>query len=625
MTVKKKYFLVIISFLVLIIIFLIIKTLGALPPIPPQGDTIPLTPFIEGEETAQDAVSFDVFWDERRHAIIHITHEEFLFSVQNPRSYDIDGLIVAGVVPHHVTAATLISGFFSSAAEFADFYDTVIILAPNHAGDFSNVISSERDWDIGEGVFTHRGFVDDLMGAGGINAAISHTHVEGDHSAAILIPYIYHYLPDTKVASVLLNRSLSFDEIENFFRWLENWIEESGENVLLVASIDFSHFLTAPEAMERDRVTTQAIMSRDFQRIHTMGDEFLDSPPALIIFLKYLNALGINPQIIDHTDATEFLGMWIEETTSYKIIIGAQPEASLVRLTFTGDIMLHRQQMGFDFNRTFSQVYSHLQSADLAIGNLETVFAGFFSDFPLFSAPDEFGYALRDAGFDLLSTANNHSLDQGVEGLIGNLNFLEELGIGTFGTYRSREERDTILIREAGGIRFAFLSYTFGTNSQMIPGGRDYLINLLHADLIRADIARAREQADFVIIMPHMGNEYELFVRQEFQDWAMLMLEAGADIVVAGHPHVVQPMGFVQITDTETNENRRGFIAYCLGNFVSSQSEPHTDTGVMLNLYFERNGVTPALIDVSYIPIRVQFTNGAEIITDLEEYFFLNK
>ena len=565
------------------------------------------------QQPQEDTIVSMVVVAEPKLAILNITHEIFNHSVANPRPYDVDGFIVAGVVPHHTTAAVLISGFFAQAAAFADYYDLVIIMAPNHEGDLANVVLSYRDWDIGAGVFTHKGFVDDLMAAQGINTAISHDHMEIDHSASVLIPYVYHYLPNTKVAPMLLNRSLSFNDTTNLFRWMTNWIEESGQNVLLVASIDFSHFLTAPEALERDIVTANAIANRDYRLLHSLSDHYLDSPAAMVIFLKYLDALGIEPQIIDHTDATEFLGPGLDETTSYKIIIGTTPNQSTqVKLTFVGDLMLHEPQMNIDFDHTFSMVRPHLQSADLTIGNLETVLNGHFSDFPLFSAPDEFGHALKNAGFGLLATANNHSLDQGVDGLLRNLDFLESIGIGTFGTYRNRKDRDAVLIREVEGIRFAFLAYTFGTNVQQIPQGRDYLVNLMNENLIAADIARARQLADFVIVMPHMGNEYEQTVRQEFKDWAMMMLEAGADIVVAGHPHVVQPMSFVNIVNSETNEARRGFVAYCLGNFVSSQRILPREAGVMLNLYFERNGAEPPTFTAaSYIPIWTKFHDAS--------------
>jgi len=548
-------------------------------------------------------------------AVEHITHEAFNYSVVNPRQYDIEGegLIVGGVVPHHVTAATLISGFFAAAAENADYYDLVIIIGPAHEAVPANIVISYRDWDVGGGVRGHSGFADDLMVAWGINAAISHEHMEADHTASILIPYVYHYLPDTKVAPILLARTLSFGDTLNLHRWLADWIADSGENVLLVASIDFSHFLTPTEAVQRDIVTARAIGDRDFGRLHSMNYHYLDSPAAMIIFLKHMDEMGASVNIVDHTDASEFLGPGLDETTSYMLIVGvAVPAPDRVRLTFTGDLMLHAPQMDVDFDRTFSQVRPHLQSADLAIGNLETVLAGHFSDFPLFSAPDEFGYALRDAGFDMLSTANNHSLDQGVDGLLRNLDFLHGIGIDTFGTYRSREERDDVAVREVGGINFAFLAYTFGTNVQAIPHGREYLVNLMNENLIRADIIRARELADIVIVMPHMGNEYEEFVRQEFKDWTMMMLSAGADVVVAGHPHVVQDMGFVQIVDSETGQVRRGFVAYCLGNFVSSQREIPRETGVMLDLYFEKNEDGQArLVAAYYVPIWVKFTDAA--------------
>jgi poly-gamma-glutamate synthesis protein (capsule biosynthesis protein) len=197
-----------------------------------------------------------------------------------------------------------------------------------------------------------------------------------------------------------------------------------------------------------------------------------------------------------------------------------------------------------------------------------------------------------------------------VDGLLRTLDFLEEIGIGTFGTYRNPNERENILIREVQGMTFAFLAYTFSAGAGQIPTGREYLVNLMNADLIRADINRARQKADFVIIKPHMGFEYELFVRQEIKDWALLMLAAGADIVVAGHPHVVQPMGIVYIENQETGDLRRGFVAYCLGNFVSSQREIPTETGVILNLYFERHGNNPpTLAAYSTTKTWVKFTN----------------
>jgi len=255
--------------------------------------------------------------------IRHITHTEFLHAVNNPRLYPGVGFIHAGVVPHHLVASTLISGFFTLATEFAQKYDLVIVFAPNHFGDVADVVLSCRHWDIGSGLRTHRGFVEDMMAAQGIDAAISHHRMEEDHAASVLMPFIYHYLPDTIVVPMLLNRSLGFDATLRLFAWMMEWLDAADYTVLLLASIDFSHFLTTPEALARDAVTAEVVAARDFKRIHLKSDFYLDSPASLIIFLKYLDALGLEMQIIDHTDASEFLGGGIEETTTYKIIVGS--------------------------------------------------------------------------------------------------------------------------------------------------------------------------------------------------------------------------------------------------------------------------------------------------------------
>ncbi|MCL1863078.1 MAG: AmmeMemoRadiSam system protein B [Defluviitaleaceae bacterium] len=582
----KKYFAVVGIFIAFV---LVIKALGT----PEDVVQAPVRDEVREEVSGETG-------DEVMHGILHMPHDVFLFSTMFPREYNVSGHIYAGVVPHHITAATMISGFFYAASAFE--YDLVVIVAPNHEGGFAPVILSYRDWDIGEGVFSHSGFVADMMDAG-INAAVSHSHMESDHSVGIFIPYIYYYLPGVAVAPMLLNRSLSFDDTLMLYYRLEEWIAESGLNVLLVASVDFSHFLTPSQAAERDRVTMAAILAHELEKIHTLSDYYLDSPAAMIIFLKYLRTRGLDVNLADHTCAAEFLGQGLEETTSYKIIIGARE--GMTRLTFVGDIMLHEAQLQGCFDHAFALVAPILHDADLAIGNLETTFSGFFSCFPLFSAPDEFGHALRRAGFDLLSTANNHALDHGVDGLLRTLDFLDELGIDSFGTYRNRDERDSVLIREINGIHFAFLAYTFCTGANNPPLGREYLINLMGTGMLD-DIKKARSMADIVIVTPHMGNEYELFVRQEFRDVAMLMLQAGADVVVANHPHVVQPMGFAQVENPD-GTTRKGFVAYCLGNFISSQREIPTETGVILNLYFTKNG----LQDSSLIPTWVKFVNAS--------------
>ena len=270
-------------------------------------------------------ITIPIYEPKQKHAILHINHEEFIFAISHPRQYelDIEGVVMAGIIPHHITAATMISGFFELLQP--DFYDMVIILAPNHEGSLADVVTSYRHWDIGNGVFTNQDFINTLLAENSINTAVSHHYMEFDHSASILIPFIYYYLPNVQVAPLLLNRTLSLERTKQLFYWLNDWIVESNKNILLLCSIDFSHFLTRPEARARDIVTKNAIEQRNFHKIHTLCDFYLDSPASLIIFLMYANELNLSLQIIDHSDATEFLGLGLDETTSYMVITGLKP------------------------------------------------------------------------------------------------------------------------------------------------------------------------------------------------------------------------------------------------------------------------------------------------------------
>ena len=296
----------------------------------------------------------------------------------------------------------------------------------------------------------------------------------------------------------------------------------------------------------------------------------------------------------------------------------AEPILKTVNLSVVGDIMVHDYQYNeaydpatgeYDFMHNFQDVKQYFSDKDIVLGNLETTFGGSnrpYASFPCFNTPDSFLDAVKDAGFDLLTTANNHSMDTGKAGLLRTLDKLDEYGIGHFGTYRSQEERDTIFYKNVNGIKFAFLSYTYGTNG--IPVPEDYFVNILDEDLLKADIQEARKNADVVVVMPHMGNEYETEPRQIFEDWANLMFEAGADIVLASHPHVLQRMEYKKLD--HGNGEHDGFIIYSLGNFISSQTTPPRNASIILNLTVEQLGnQPPSVTDVSFIPIWTQFRN----------------
>lgn len=297
------------------------------------------------------------------------------------------------------------------------------------------------------------------------------------------------------------------------------------------------------------------------------------------------------------------------------------PVVKTVKLAVVGDIMVHDYQYNeaydpttgeYDFMHNFQDAKKYFAGNDLVIGNLELTFGGPdrpYASFPCFNTPDSFLDAVKDAGFTLLTTANNHSMDTGKAGLIRTLDKLDAYGIEHFGTYRSQEERDKIFYKDVNGIRFAFLSYTYGTNGIPVPDS--YLVNLIEEDTMVPDIQEARKHADVVVVMPHMGNEYESYPRDIFVDWADMMFEAGADIVLASHPHVLQKMEYRKVD--HGNGVHDGFIIYSLGNFISSQTTPPRNASIILHLTVEQVGdEAPNVTEVSFVPIWTQFRNASD-------------
>ena len=317
------------------------------------------------------------------------------------------------------------------------------------------------------------------------------------------------------------------------------------------------------------------------------------------------------------------------------------PEPITATLTVAGDAMSHMPQTEdayvaetgeYDYAPMIRYARPWVEAADLAIANLETTFAGGpnYSGYPAFNTPDALGYALADAGFDLVSTTNNHCLDKGFSGLERTLDVLDEIGLAHVGTYRTREEREEnrgIVVADCGGISIAVLAYTYGTNGIPAPSGREWCINLFNTDyttnmsnfdrtLVEADMAAARELGtDLIAVIMHWGIEYQL-KENSYQDrLAETLIDLGADLVLGGHPHVLQPYEFLT-----TEAGNTGFVCFSLGNFISSQVYEYTDTTVLLNIELKKDLVTgeTTVEGVSYVPFLMlnkgQKINGERMV-----------
>ena len=317
-----------------------------------------------------------------------------------------------------------------------------------------------------------------------------------------------------------------------------------------------------------------------------------------------------------------------EDTYSFEVSAGEQEEIPVETVTaslaVTGDIMVHSYQYEeaydqstgkYDFMHNFTDMKKYFDSADYSIGNFETVLAGEdvgISDYPCFNTPDSFLDSLEYSGIDFVTTANNHCMDKGTDGLLRTIDKLDEYGFDHTGTYKDEESRNEVFVKDINGITFAFLSYTYGTNG--IPVKNPWNVNILDEELIKSDIEKAKElNPDFIVVLPHMGVEYEIYPREEFKEWADFMFNCGADIILASHPHVLQPMEVREITKDD-GSTRNGFIIYSLGNFISSQTTPPRNAGIIINLDFEKKGIEKAeLTKVSFIPVWTQFRNAQNI------------
>lgn len=201
-------------------------------------------------------------------------------------------------------------------------------------------------------------------------------------------------------------------------------------------------------------------------------------------------------------------------------------------------------------------------------GNLETTFAGEsnkgFTGYPMFNSPSELGVALKNMGLDILSTANNHSMDRFEKGIVATLDALDEIGISHTGTYRSEEERDTVLVKEVNGIKIAFLSFTYGTNGIPIPSGKEYLVNLIYEDLILEQINLAKEQdVDLICASMHWGAEYAQKQNKEQERLADFLIKNDVQIIIGNHAHVIEPMEMRKVTLDDGTE-KEGFVVYAL-------------------------------------------------------------
>lgn len=266
-------------------------------------------------------------------------------------------------------------------------------------------------------------------------------------------------------------------------------------------------------------------------------------------------------------------------------------DTTRLSLVFAGDIMGHDSQIAsaydaqsksYNYTSCFAAVKPYIDSADLAIANLEVTLAGTpYKGYPQFSSPDALAVGCKEMGFDVLVTSNNHCADRGKKGLERTLVMLDSFQIAHTGTFYDDASRlnDYPLLVQKNGFRLALLNYTYGTNG--MPVYKPNIVNMLDTAVIRKDLIKAKSMnVDAIIVVTHWGSEYQSLPAKREKDLTEFCFKHGAKLVIGAHPHVIQPM--------EWRKEQDQFVAYSLGNFVSGQRKRYTDGGALAHIILQK-------------------------------------
>lgn len=283
-----------------------------------------------------------------------------------------------------------------------------------------------------------------------------------------------------------------------------------------------------------------------------------------------------------------------------------------------GDILIHDRVYldvktvdQYDFEKILLPVQNLLREPDLCMANQESIAGGAeigLSGYPSFNSPYDITDALMSAGVDIVNMANNHTLDKGERGIKSATNYYKKVGMPYVGAYPDKADAQKDRILNINGIRIGFLSYTYGTNGIKVPRGKEFLVNYLDEDKIIRDLKRIEKKVDITFVNAHWGIEYERNPSADQKRIARLMAENGADVIIGHHPHVLQPMEWIQSKQNKT------LVIYSLGNFLSGQVKDYKDIGGIVNLKLtkvylpdEKNSTTVS--DIQFTPTYMSSSN----------------
>ena len=285
-----------------------------------------------------------------------------------------------------------------------------------------------------------------------------------------------------------------------------------------------------------------------------------------------------------------------------------EPVDNTVTLMAVGDNLIHNtiywsaelEGGGYDFTPVYADIAPIVSEYDLACINQETIYVSdpaMYSNYPDFGTPTQVGDALAQAGFDVVTHATNHCYDKLDTGILDTIGFWRENHpeMTILGIHDTQDDADTVRVVEKNGIRLALLNYTYGLNYS--APANSYMIDTLSRDKVLADLQKAESQADFTVVFVHWGEEGHTKPSQSQRDWAQLLANGGADLVIGAHPHVLQPLETVTAAD-----GREVPVFFSLGNFVSHQLTASEMLGGMAGVELTKTDKGVELTSCELIP-----------------------
>ena len=501
-----------------------------------------------------------------------------------------DSEIVGGIIPHHLLPSFIIADFFKKIA--TDEQKTVFIIGPNHyERGYNNAITSDWAWETPFGKVDSDCFVIDSLKNDGL-ISVENESIDEEHSVGALLPFLKHYLPNARVVPIVLSRETTVSDINK----IVNGINDSS-NAVFIASVDFSHYLRSDSAQSNNDDTLDAIKKHDYSKLLSFDDSHIDSPQSVVLLMKLMDkfdakkiitSYNTNSGILlgdDNIDVTSYLGISFVKDSSEK-----EREA---RIVFGGDVMMDRyiRQVGSQNDYEYilhDDMESILRNSDMVVSNLEGPITeeqsvsigteiGERDNYVFTFDPSVTNFFAKN-NLKIFNIGNNHISNFGEEGISSTKDFLSQSGIDYFGQVNKNDEN--ILIKNIGGIRFAFIGF-----NEFASNGSSDVINKID------DVKR---KVDFVVVYTHWGEEYDLSQNEEQIKLAHQFIDNGADFIVGSHPHVIQ--------GKESYKNN--YIYYSLGNFIFDQYfQRETEEGLLLNVTFSAGRTKN--IEIDEIPIEM--------------------